>query len=64
MVNFLIMYNDAGGKKEPTMVKKCDCKHEGQDELHGKGNRVHNETKKGKDSAKMYRCTVCSKERP
>jgi len=40
------------------MIAKCDCKHEGQDELHGKGNRVHNP--KAKDE---IRCTVCKSEK-
>lgn len=36
------------------MIVKCVCKHEQQDNLHGKGKRVANETAKGE-----YRCTVC-----
>ena len=39
------------------MIRKCSCKHEEQDELHGKGNRVFNPTTKDKG----YRCTVCEK---
>lgn len=38
-----------------TAIKKCKCVHEGQDKLHGKGNRVHNWA--AKDSG--WRCTVC-----
>lgn len=34
-------------------VKKCTCKHPGQDKLYGNGNRLMNEYAKG------YRCTVC-----
>lgn len=37
-------------------VKRCTCKHEGQDKLYGNGNRLMNEYNKG------YRCTVCGKE--
>lgn len=37
-----------------TKVDKCKCAHDGQDKLHGAGNRVHNETVK-----KEWRCTVC-----
>jgi len=44
------------------MIKKCDCNHEYQDKVYGKGNRVHNE-KKPKGTAKEYRCTVCGKEK-
>ena len=36
------------------LIKKCNCKHEDQDILHGKGMRVHNKDSKGND-----RCTVC-----
>ncbi len=42
------------------MIKKCNTcsnKPHTQDELHGKGNRVHNEVKKQLDTE--YRCTVC-----
>ena len=37
-------------------VKHCNCKHEVQDKMYGKGNRLMNEYNKG------YRCTVCGKE--
>ena len=37
-------------------VKRCACKHEGQDKLYGQGNRLMNEYNKG------YRCTACGKE--
>ena len=37
-------------------VKRCTCKHEGQDALYGKSNRLMNQFNKG------YRCTVCGKE--
>lgn len=41
-------------------VMKCNCQHESQDELYGKGMRLFNEcTVNGKDG---YRCTVCGKE--
>lgn len=39
------------------MIAKCTCVHEGQDNLHGKNNRVCNVTFK-----KNLRCTVCGKE--
>lgn len=39
-------------------IRKCNCEHKTQDELHGKGNRVHNPTAKGK-----LRCTVCKNEK-
>lgn len=38
-----------------TVIKKCTCRHEYQDERYGKGNRVHNMTK---DDKNAY-CTVC-----
>ena len=38
---------------------ECKCKHDFQDSVYGKRNRVFNERKeKGK-----YRCTVCSADR-
>ena len=39
------------------MIAKCNCTHENQDILHGKGNRVCNSTLKGN-----LRCTICLKE--
>lgn len=42
--------------RHETIVKSCTCAHAGQDKLHGQGQRVHNQTKKGR------RCTVCSTE--
>jgi hypothetical protein len=38
------------------MVKKCNCKHAGQDALHGEGMRVFNETMK---VISPQVCTVC-----
>lgn len=38
----------------PAEIKKCSCKHVGQDKLHGTGMRVMNSTEK-----KEYNCTVC-----
>jgi hypothetical protein len=35
-------------------IKRCNCKHEAQDKLHGNGMRVMNATQK-----KDFRCTVC-----
>ena len=36
-------------------INKCKCPHEFQDETYGKGNRLFNEGKEGKE----IRCTVC-----
>lgn len=36
-------------------INKCKCSHEFQDETYGKGNRLFNECKEGKE----IRCTVC-----
>lgn len=38
-------------------VMNCKCNHQGQDQIHGKGQRVFNKTVKG------YRCTVCSTDK-
>ncbi len=45
------------------MILKCDCKHDSQDQIHGKGNRVMTPLKKVQGLPQMYRCTVCLKER-
>ena len=44
----------------PSTILPCSCKHEQQDEMYGKGNRVHNNAS-GKDSktSDRWRCTVC-----
>ena len=36
------------------MIAQCKCKHQAQDEFHGKGMRVHTENNK-----KEFLCTVC-----
>jgi len=45
------------------MVKiiKCDYENKYQDKVFGKNNRVANQTKKSE--GKIYRCTVCNKEK-
>lgn len=44
-------------------IAKCTCVHESQDQLHGKGNRVHNPAaSKAGTSKTKWRCTVCGKE--
>lgn len=45
------------------MILRCDCKHEFQDKEYGKRRRVMNPTKKQVGEKKVYRCTVCLKER-
>jgi hypothetical protein len=40
-----------------TEVKSCNCKHEYQDAVYGKGQRVHNPSTKG------HRCSVCGTEK-
>lgn len=44
------------------MILKCTCPHEGQDRLHGLGNRVHNEMKESGGTV-SHRCTICCKEK-
>jgi hypothetical protein len=39
------------------LIKQCTCIHAGQDEIHGKNNRVMSPTSKG-----THRCSVCGKE--
>ena len=36
-------------------VIKCNCNHDYQDKVYGKGMRVHNYAEK----AETYKCTVC-----
>lgn len=40
------------------MIRKCDCKHEGQDAIHGVGMRVKNPSKDGD----KFICTVCGQD--
>jgi hypothetical protein len=39
---------------EGTVIERCNCKHAGQDALHGEGMRVKNNSSNGP------RCTVCA----
>ena len=41
------------------MIKKCNCRHEFQDEKYGKGNRVYNKLLPERGKPQEYRCTVC-----
>jgi hypothetical protein len=43
---------------ERTEIIRCNCQHEEQDKLYGKGMRVHNVNKKGQAA-----CTVCCPSR-
>lgn len=45
----------------PSVVMHCICRHEYQDAIHGKGNRVHNPTNKTPDKA--FCCSVCGNEK-
>lgn len=40
------------------MILPCNCKHEFQDRIYGRGMRVHNKAK-SKDGGAVWRCTVC-----
>jgi hypothetical protein len=42
------------------MIKKCTCKHPGQDQLHGEGNRVWNVAVR--KTGNVARCTICGRE--
>ncbi|CAB4174263.1 hypothetical protein UFOVP1138_83 [uncultured Caudovirales phage] len=52
-----------------TEIKKCECQQsknttggaDYQDQLYGKGNRVHNCAKNAKGD-KTFKCTVCGKK--
>jgi len=43
-------------------IVKCTCVNTGQDKIHGKGNRVANETSKAPVGKITVRCTVCLKK--
>jgi len=46
-------------------VKKCNCSHESQDSIHGKGMRVHNHNEDSVKGGTQPRasCTVCGTEK-
>lgn len=44
-----------------TLKLPCTCRSEFQDQQHGTGLRLHNQTRKSEGT--MYRCTVCGTER-
>ena len=44
------------------MIKRCNCKHEYQDKVHGKNMRVFNPAKVAQGKPLLYRCTVCGNE--
>jgi len=48
------------------MILPCKCENKGQDEIHGKGRRVHNPAgESGRGSRpKVWRGTVCLSEKP
>lgn len=41
------------------IIKKCECSHEEQDKMYGKGRRVFNKL----DKSDKGRCTVCGREK-
>lgn len=45
-----------------TTIKRCECVHEYQDEVYGKGNRLMNITRNTPTEIKI-RCTVCGREK-
>ena len=45
-------------------IKHCTCVSEYQDQVHGKGMRVHTQKLKTKETDKpKYTCTVCGKSK-
>lgn len=45
------------------MIKKCTCKSVYQDKKYGDQNRVHNPGKSLTADKRIWRCTVCGKEK-
>lgn len=41
----------------PAKIMPCKCAHKSQDQLHGAGLRVFNQTRESE--GKVYRCSVC-----
>ena len=60
-------YNKLGGEmsgiNHGSKICPCTCKHEGQDKIYGKQNRLHNYCKHPvtKTDMKGLRCTVCGR---
>ena len=50
---------NTNNSKTPRILT-CACEHPQQDEVHGKGNRVHNYATKANAGAGGYRRSVCS----
>jgi hypothetical protein len=46
-----------------SVIAKCDCKQEFQDQQYGRGLRVHNPAFAKGAMPQRYRCTGCKKER-
>lgn len=46
----------------PVKVAKCNCNHEFQDKIYGKGMRVMNNAPSKNAKPNRYRCTVCKRE--
>lgn len=42
-----------------TVILKCSCRHEYQDETYGEGMRLHNWAPGSKKTDVRWRCTVC-----
>jgi len=47
-----------------TVVLQCTCKHDFQDQIYGKGMRLHNVSQGGTGKDKVAYCTVCSPKQP
>ena len=48
-----------------TKILHCVCKHSGQDEIYGRGKRLHNICNSPtKEPGKGARCTVCGQVKP
>ena len=45
------------------VVRACTCQHESQDEIYGKGQRLHTDCKPSGGKYQYDRCTVCSNEK-
>ena len=46
-----------------TTILSCTCTHAFQDQNYGKGKRLHNKVKQTDKTNRLWRCTICKKEK-
>lgn len=51
---------ESSSKDSASKIVNCDCTHEFQDKIYGKGKRLARRCGKSKTKATGYKCTVCN----